>query len=388
MPPGGAESPPAAFAPRPGSPEGAAPPTMNFVRILPNLIVTVLSNPVRAKDRVLRALVRDIIDGRAQSVLVVTALHAGLTYLGFWALGEAALVSSWVQFAYFYITTGSTVGYGDLSPQTQGGMLFAFAFVMPGAIAIFAYILTKLLASLALFVRTFMSGLGNFESAEDHVVIVGYVRGETERLLAETEQERAGRETVIVSTEQTLPLPHHLSRVHTNALADHADLKRAGVAGARTIVVMGRSDDETMSACLALGAMETRAHMVAFFRDAEKAKLVQPHCPRFEYVVSTSVQQLSRAIVDPGASQVFAHLASTKVGATLQSIDYEGEPTVVSELMSLFLSHGATLIGYRADEEKKPTLSLQPDTRIGREHTLFYISPNRLPDDLFGGAGR
>jgi voltage-gated potassium channel len=227
-----------------------------------------------------------------------------------------------------------------------------------------------------------MSGLGNFENATEHMVIVGYVEGQTERLIEETSPARGKIDAVIVSMRDVLPLTSKISRIRTTSLSNTPDLLRAGTQGAKAIVVMAETDDETMAAALAISALGTKAHVVVYFRDDAKADLVRPHCAGFEFVVSTSVQQVSRAIVDPGASQVLAHLSSTTIGATLNSMDYQGAKASATQLRDALAKHGATLIGYRLDDGKEPTLTFSPETELGPEHTLFYISEHRLRDDL------
>jgi voltage-gated potassium channel len=352
---------------------------MNGITLLSSLIGEIFSNPKAAKERVVRGLVRDIVEGRWRPFLTVAAIHLLISYLGFVLVGEEHLVPSWITFAYYYVTTGSTIGYGDLSPVSAGGQLFFMAWVAPGALLIFGYVLTRLAAGFTLFLRNHMSGQGSFEHTRNHLIIVGYVAGQTEQLISETNSLHHGKDIVLVTVQENLPLPDRIHRVRTTSLASSDDLIRAGVKGACSVVIMAGTDEDTMSACLALSALKPSAHVVAYFRDSRRADLVRPHCPKFEFVASTSVHQVSRAIVDPGASQVFAHLASTAVGATLGSIDYDGPDTTVRDLRDRLEAVGATLIGYRHDDDHAPTLHLTSNTRIGAEHTLFYIAAERVP---------
>lgn len=359
---------------------------MNAYRRLPLLLEELLKDPRviarRAVNRAISELARDIIQERIRTTAIITLIHVIISYIGLVLLAETDLVTNWVRFVYFYVITGSTVGYGDFSPSTEYGQLFVAFWVIPGAISIFAFIVTKLIASIIIFVRNNMSGFGNFENSTDHIVIIGYIPGQTESLLSETKAAQIGCETVIITMQENLPISDKITRVRTTSLAIREDLIRAGCRGAKAIIIMGETDDETMGASLAVGALDTEAHVVVYFRDETKATLVRPHCPNFEFVVSTSVQQVSRAIVDPGASQVLAHLSSTAIGATLNSMDYDGPDTTVSHLRTVLGAQGATLIGFRHDDGKDPVLTLTDDTRIGEEHTLFYIAAVRLPDDF------
>ncbi len=82
---------------------------------------------------------------------VMLALLLGHMTLGWlllgWA-GEADLARP-VDFAYWYLTTATTIGYGDLSPKSDGGRMIAALFVMPGAVALFTAALARFFAGVA-----------------------------------------------------------------------------------------------------------------------------------------------------------------------------------------------------------------------------------------------
>lgn len=360
---------------------------MNSIRLLPSLLGEVFKDPRSAKDRAMRALVRDIMDGRLRAALLWTLFHMLSVYIGYQIIGETHLVTSATTFVYYYVTTGSSIGYGDLAPLTENGRLFFTYWVAPGSLATFAFILTKLLGSLALLVRQFMNGLGNFENAHNHFVIIGYIPGETEKLLAETKVAREGNETVVVTTLESLPLPDHISRVRATSLHNKEDLIRAGIKGADTVVIMMRDDNRATATCLAVNAIKTDAHVVAFFDDEEQKDLVEPSCsPNFTFLVSSNVCQVSREVVDPGAGEVLAQLSSINNGATMGKIDYAGPDTTIAEIRQKLEDRNANLLGYCCDRDKTPILTFRSDTRIGKEHTIIYVANGRLDLGCFEAA--
>ena len=78
------------------------------------------------------------------SVLIaVIVLHALLSYFVLVVTGETALISDFLVYFYYYTTTATTVGYGDLSPQTAAGRTAAAIIILPGAIALFTAVLGK-----------------------------------------------------------------------------------------------------------------------------------------------------------------------------------------------------------------------------------------------------
>ncbi|MEL6226119.1 MAG: potassium channel family protein, partial [Pseudomonadota bacterium] len=71
------------------------------------------------------------------SLLIATIVHGLLSYVLLALSGEAGLTGSFVDYVYYYMTTATTVGYGDLSPQTPAGRIWALVFVLPGSISLF-----------------------------------------------------------------------------------------------------------------------------------------------------------------------------------------------------------------------------------------------------------
>lgn len=320
---------------------------------------------------------------RWSHALGIALLHAAVTALGFLLIGEEELVSGVTQFVYFYTVTGSSVGYGDFSPVSDAGKLFAAIWVIPGAISLFAFLLGKAVASLTQVMRNIMNGLGDFSDKTGHVVVVGHVPGQTELLLEEARRLHGRQDIVIVSTEDIPGLKSEWRFIRATSLSQRADLERAGVAGAAYIVVLGRDDDESLAAAMAVGALKPRGHVVAYFREPGPADLIESYCPDVETVTSISVQMVARALVDPGAGSVMMALASTKTGATLYSLtlDCPGGATV-ARLRTELSERGASLIGYLPEGTDIPEMVLTPDMVIEAGRPLYYIARERLGDAL------
>lgn len=75
-------------------------------------------------------------------------LHMVASYWALRSAGEADLGAP-IAFVYWYATTASTVGYGDLSPKGDAGRLVAAFWVMPGAIALFTTAIARAFAGLS-----------------------------------------------------------------------------------------------------------------------------------------------------------------------------------------------------------------------------------------------
>ena len=93
------------------------------------------------------------------ALLAVLLLHYASSWLLMIAVGEHTLIEPGTWF-YFYVTTATTVGYGDFSPDTLGGRLVAAILLMPGAVVLFAAFLGKLSSFFIGIWRKGMQGKG------------------------------------------------------------------------------------------------------------------------------------------------------------------------------------------------------------------------------------
>ena len=94
--------------------------------------------------RLLKAIVRSwhIPAFRAGLVLTILILFSGTVFY------RSVEGWSWVDSLYFSVTTASTVGLGDLAPQTQAGKLFTVLYIFVGVgvfVALFAQFARALL---------------------------------------------------------------------------------------------------------------------------------------------------------------------------------------------------------------------------------------------------
>lgn len=352
-------------------------------------------------QRLLRILYRQVADLTWPVIAVFGGLHALLSWSLLWTAGEAHMTAP-VTFAYWYMTTASTVGYGDVAPQGDLGRLVTILFVFPGAIALFTSVIAKAVTSLSDSWRKRMDGFGDYSTLTGHTILVGHHPVRTPRMVAEILAGRPGEGIVLVTHDIERNTDPRIRFVRSGKGQIVADLRRAGLAGAATVVVYADDDDETLAASLAASAADGDVAVVAYFRNQSHADLLLAHCPRSRVIVSDDVEQVVREAQDPGAGQVISLLASAVEEAAVYSAVLPG-PTTVGAIEARLRDAGALLLGVQtvavtveAGEAFDPTAwkgvmapdarpRLLPDRREGLStgDRIHYVSRRRLPDTFF-----
>lgn len=321
-------------------------------------------------------------------LLGLIVFHA-LTTWGLLALAGEEKLQGAATFFYWYATTAYTVGYGDLSPQTDAGRLITALWVFPGAIAAFTTVVAKVLSAIGEVWRIRRSGKGDFSRMTDSIVLIGYHPVRTPRMIAELCADLSPNQSLVLLTRQTLTDPDsRLRYVQSESLTSTIALTRAGVPTASRVLVFTDSDSDTFSATLAAAALApASAHLVCFFEEEDHARLIDQHCPRVEVVLSASPELVARACKDPGASQVISALTShLDQGATLFSLQWPDlAPRAFSDLARTLLDRGATLLAIQTGLDTVPTFNPAADKTVGPGDRLFYVASNRVDAAALAG---
>jgi len=301
--------------------------------------------------------------------------HMALSWLLLAWAGEADLLAP-SAFLYWYGTTASTVGYGDLSPKSAAGRLIVAFFVMPGAIALFTTAIARAFAGLSDRWRRRRLGLGNYRRMAGHIVLVGYDADRTPRMIGEIVADAPGQDIVLLATEPLVADAATHRFVHATQLTAPGDLARAGIADAARIVVYAPSDAETLAATLAVTAMNRGGHIVCFLRDRDTARLLAAHCPEVEVVMTPTVELVIKALSDPGSSRLIAQLAShTDDGGTLYATVAPVAESFDAAAARLRRS-GAVLVASCGAEGNCPVFD--PDVAVQAGDRLFYVARTRI----------
>jgi voltage-gated potassium channel len=287
----------------------------------------------------------------------------------------AAAANYW----WYFIVTAATVGYGDFFPVSPAGHVVG-VYVIVGGIVTLTVLFTQLADYLQSIRGKRMRGAVALDVA-GHVVVLGYTPGRTERIVSELTAE--GRLRVVLCAWDDVPenpMPEHDRVQFVRGDLTKVDvMTRACVDRARTAIVDGRDDNETLAIAVAVDHAHPAIHLVAALRDLDRrehlsyvnagVQCVQWHMP---YLIAEEA-------VDPGITQVYNHLMSSAGDGNTYSFQLPaGFPlrTFGDCQLHLGRSFGATLLAARTPDG----LLLTPpwDHPLDEQSTLYYIARERI----------
>jgi voltage-gated potassium channel len=288
------------------------------------------------------------------------------------------------------IVTMSTVGYGDISPSTLGGRIVAI-FVMFFGIGLVG-MLSATIASV-LVERKLREDRGLSSSKHtNHIVICGWnhrARIVLRELRADPEVGDA-RVVVIANLDQK-PVDDD-SLLFIQGEADDEALKRANLAQAQTVIILGDEnldpvarDAKVVLTTLTVEAINRDAYTIVELVSARNAS----HCKRAnanEIIVNDDVSSglLARAALDHGITQVFSELLSSASGDEIYKVptppSLVGKP-FLEALTTLKQKHACLALAVQRGHDGEVISNPAADYRLVDGDLLVVIAAER-PRDL------
>ncbi|MFC7072899.1 NAD-binding protein [Halovenus rubra] len=229
---------------------------------LPLVVLSALTLPIVAINYARFDAEMTFSNAQIASVLALSGTVAYGT-LGSFALREEFVeIESLTDALYYTIVTASTVGYGDITPQSEQATLFSLSLVILGTVS-FAVALGSVLGP-ALESR-FARALGtmtdtDYDLLENHIVVLGY--GElTEPLLERLQDVRFV--VVTADNEMARRLQEDGVNVYVGNQSDDQPLRDVGIERAKAIIVATNNDAEDALAILTARELNPDARIVA-----------------------------------------------------------------------------------------------------------------------------
>lgn len=281
---------------------------------------------------------------------LIAVLYFGGYALILWAEPAGNAIRSLPTYTYFFLVTVTTVGYGDVVPQSAAGRLVAGAIAI-GGIGAAAAAVGNLFTSIGSFVKRREKGFAEFDMKE-HIVIFGNRGAETAALIRQliADQQSSGTEIVLCSqsTERN-PFPDFIDYVRGETTSLDV-MTRACVKDAAKIIIHAATDYESICIALAVKEINLQAAIVVRANDPGKEiDIERVDRNRVVCIKAVDVQMIVREIHNPGITQVLEKLLSSE-GQDLRSIRVpQGVPAFsFGRLAHDFRERrGAILIGMR-----------------------------------------
>ncbi|MFQ3250914.1 MAG: voltage-gated potassium channel [Glaciecola sp.] len=322
---------------------------------------------------------------RWYTLLLALLFYSATSWLLLYLADEKALLNA-SDYFYWIIVTGSTVGYGDMSPATPAGKLIVALYVIPLGLSIFALIIGRIASWVSDQWKRGARGLKPL-NVSNHILIIGWNDNRTDQLLKLLIKEK--RDTpenpdivLCVKADIENPRPSEIEFVRVSSFNKDDDMDRACIETASTILIDNPYDDITMTTALYCSKRNPGAHKVAYFEDESLVALLQQHCPEVECTPSVAVEMLAKSAFDPGSSLLHHDLLDVEEGQAQFSVNL---PSTINELnveklfFGLKKQYNATFIGYAAADQVNEIL-VNPDfTNVVKPgDKVFYIAEHRI----------
>lgn len=294
------------------------------------------------------------------------------------------------NYGWWFLITTSTIGYGDLAPETAAGRIVA-SYVVLGGVLTLSTGFTHLANAVSASKGRRMHGTAPLDLT-DHVVVLGYHPGRTDRLVADlVDDDRMSGGIALCAWEDQAgsdPLPQDSRTGFIRGdLADVDVLARARIDRARVVLIDPRDDDEGVTLVVAVEEAAPDAHTVVALQDLARHRTVHRVNPAAHCVPSNATRLILEELQDPGVAAIYDRLTMAGGTSTWSSpVPAGGRASYGDWQRALGQAYGATLLAVRRGEELLISPAWSTDVPEGAQ--LFYVGDHRLGDEDLAAVHR
>lgn len=336
-------------------------------------------------------------------VTVLLLLHgisaALLLYFDYPTFAQETVAKTLWKGTWWFFVTATTIGYGDVVPQSVPGQVVA-VFDMIFGIGMMAAAIgagaEKLIDRRKLRVR----GLSQYNMRNHIVILGGGARAKVDTLIKEIRNDSFYCRTDLVVCSDAYeenPFEGDTEFVRGSICSDDV-LRRACVKDAGFVIIYGYTDEETILTTLAVDELNRSAFTTVYIRDRanirhidriNKARVAHRyidgrHYHRIRVITRIADLMLAREIANPDLSKALLTLMDSKSGSTFYSIkawpglDKKLAVPAVRQLLRKADGH-ALLVGIKRDEDGSILMNPAEDVEVYPNDHLFVIADHR-PD--------
>ncbi len=291
------------------------------------------------------------------------------------------------DYYYWFITTISSTGYGDITPKTTGGRVIAVSLMTVGFVAL-GMVLGQVTALLISLAQRRLKGVSKVTHLNNHVVIIGWDHEHGPELIAQLNANDPHDIAVLVAPDQLAERPFADDRqlhFRRGLLTDEQILSEV-CARAKTVIVDVDGDDAVIVLTARVRRVCPDVRLVPALRNPRHAVELS-HLADVTCVQQDQIHQIAGEALCRGMSRVLSILSSNLEGVDIfpltvpdacNGLTYgqlraflEDEDTGPGALV-IALMHG------QADPAIKP----RRNTPLQSGDTVFYIADAALPDTI------
>ncbi len=290
---------------------------------------------------------------------------------------------TWTDSVYFTIVTITTVGYGEIHPQTDAGKLFAIPVITIGVSSALSTLTVLFGALLEDRVRRAVTGLSQPEKYEDHVILCG--SGDLAEIVAK-ELRLNNVDYVRVSREE---IPGQ-TRLIVGDPGDEGILKRAGIMNAVSLVVL-LEDREEFFVTLEAKRLRPDLRVVTAVEDPEnKTRLEEVGADLVVACDTLSARLLAMASERHFSMGFFDTDISPRPIALSEISIPEGSPVVGKTLAELSIPErfGLSVVALTRGKKLEPNPDPFQELEAGGQIVVFGEKENASDLKAYASGGR
>jgi|GEM_PF-1229185 len=333
-------------------------------------------------------------------LLLLHMLSAGLLLVfDYQTFAQETLAKTLWKGTWWFFVTATTVGYGDVVPQSVPGQVIAI-FDMIFGIGLMATAIgagaDKLIERRKIRVR----GLKQLNLKNHIVILGGGARQKVTTLIKEIRNDPFYcRTDLVVCTDiyEENPFGDEVEYVR-GSIGSEDVMSRACIADADFVIIYGYTDEETILTTLAIDELNRQAFTTVYIRDRanirhidriNKARIAHrlidgKHYNRIKVITRLNDLMLAREISNPDLSEVVRLLVDSSSGDTFFSIkawpgfDQCIPVPQVRQMLRSTDAH-ALLVGIKRDEDGSIIMNPGENVEVYPNDHLFVIAHHR-PD--------
>jgi len=328
------------------------------------------------------------------AIMAAFVIFLGLTWASlaiFEPTTNAAIYQARNAWWYFIVTATST-GYGDFAAQSHGGRAATALFAQLGGLGLMGAVLGKIAETVITSAKKRNRGMSDYSKATGHTIFVGWRKEATPQVMRVIAHENPDAQMVLVAkTPEENPTGGLADYVRAESGADPKALGRAGAANMARALVYCSTDEESLSALIALRQLSgPKAPIVVWANEDEFVGLMRTVCPHAEIVRPMRINILARALLDPGSSVVAEDIyCNTDGGSAQYSCTVSDNPyrsylwgTIADILQGKNALAIAIDFGPGWTRGKRILVNPARDVRVFSGSTIFYVAEQRVQDPL------